>query len=128
MLPLAPVNQASCRPEARTVWSDAMPDSGAGLPVTQFHLSPPSEPTEAPAGSESSIQTWVGLFAWKVPSAKRRRPSGHSTSASTHCGPLLTGDIVKDEPNAGCWSRPSQTILEPARSIPLVLSVSVTGV
>src|SRR3954465_6014691 len=52
----APVNACSCRPFAIVDWWAFVPENGAGLLVTQFHVSPPVVPAKAPAGSASSIQ------------------------------------------------------------------------
>src|ERR1700679_4029389 len=98
---VAPVNQISWMPEATIVCASRVPNCGAGLDETQFQESPPSEPGEAPAGRALPTHTWSGLFAWKSFSAKARRPSGHSTSASTHWSPLFTGVKVYVEPKAG---------------------------
>jgi hypothetical protein len=85
------------------------PESGAGSVDTQSHPSPPSDAGTAPAGTAPSIQATTALSAVKGVAAKARRPSGHSTSASTHCGPLFLGETVYVGPKAGSWSRASQT-------------------
>src|SRR4051812_35641889 len=102
-----------------------LPD-GVGL-ATQVQASPPPERCIAPRGTTPLTQFTTAPLAWNELLAKARRPSGHSISTSVHCTPLFSGEKVYVSPNAGSWSRASQTIRAPARLRAGALSESVSG-
>src|SRR5208337_3480548 len=91
---LAPVNPCSWRPVHSPDRCPRGPEPGAGSAAIQSQPSPPSGEGTAPDGRAPSIHATTALSAAKEAAAKARRPSGHSTSASTHCGPLFTGEKV----------------------------------
>src|SRR5258708_19103749 len=80
---VAPLNQCSCRPETAFERCACAPDCGLGSAEIQSQPSPPLDSGVAPRGKAPSTHATTAPSAAELVAANARRPSGHSTSAST---------------------------------------------
>src|SRR5687768_2032071 len=96
--------------------------------LLRVNVNTPESPDSDAVGSLAVTLTEGGpLVTVMFVEANTRRPSGSVASASIQVAPSAFGTKTKLLPNAGSWSRASQTTCACERSNPLACTEAVTG-